>query len=268
MSINNYDFLDGLTFMSEEEKSFMCKWFADSHISFLEKIKMTEEEYDVLCVPYRSECERMAEIMKENSGRQNELDIALKCNTDEIKYSAGGETFHRGFFCPSLIEDIVVVNCNRGRMCKADNPRVAGTHYFDKNNKHIGTALNGLKEYISYCGNKSLGLQYCRGELWGIAECEYDDTGRILTYIRALCDHYNNSVTEYNREVYTYTEDKMIVEWSRYNPPISLLAINKYVFTVENGYLTEYVVEISDLEDISGEPLEGRTYKVKRKRKI
>ena len=60
----------------------------------------------------------------------------------------------------------------------------------------------------------------------------------------------------------------MIVEWSRYNPPVSLLSVNKYVFAVENGYLTEYVVEISDLEDISGEPLEGRTYKVKRKRKI
>ena len=266
--MNNYDFLDDLAFISDEEKDYMRKWFADSRVYFLKKIKMTEEEYDTLCVPYRLECERMAEIMKENGGRQNELDIALKSNTAEIKYSAGGETLYRGFFCPSLIEDIVVGNCNRGRMCKADNPRATGTHYFDNHKKHIGTAQNGPKEYISYCGNKSLGLQYCGGELLEIAECEYDDAGRILTYIRALCDAHNNSVTEYNKETYTYTEGKMIVEWSRYNPPVSLLSVNKYVFAVENGYLTEYVVEISDLEDISGEPLEGRTYKVKRKRKI
>ncbi len=235
--MNNYDFLNNLPFISDEGKASMRKWLADSHASFLEKLKMTEDEYDALCAPYRLDCERIVEIMKENGGRQNELDIGLKSNTAEIKYSAGGETFYRGFFCPSLIEDIVVGNYTRGRMCKADNPRVTGTHYFDSHKKHIGTAQNGQKEYISYCGNKSLGLQYCGGELSAVAECEYDHAGRIQTYMHAQCDHYNNSVTEYMKEVYIYAEDKLIAEWSRYCPPISQLTVDKYVFfnvTCEN----------------------------------
>lgn len=34
------------------------------------------------------------------------------------QYTIGGETLHRGYYCPSLIKDIVIGNCNRGRLVR------------------------------------------------------------------------------------------------------------------------------------------------------
>ena len=52
--MNNYDFLDDLAFISDEEKDYMRKWFADSRVSFLKKIKDDRRgiRYSVCALPF------------------------------------------------------------------------------------------------------------------------------------------------------------------------------------------------------------------------
>jgi hypothetical protein len=106
-------------------------------------------------------------------------------------------------------------------------------------------------------------------QLETIAECEYDEDGRILKYVLALCDTKNDTVIEFYKEFYTYSKENIVVETSNLNCNISpvLLSLNKYSFRVESGLLKKYTVEVFDNEDISRQPLNTRCYNIKIKRK-
>lgn len=267
--------ISDLDFWPEEQKNFFCRYIRDSHKEFLERIKMTEEEYNEFCKPYLSECNAFIDVIKTQKNRKKELENTLRQNVARTEYSAGGQSTHRGFYCPSLIQDIVIGNSKRGRLCKADDPKVVYTHYFDINNRHIAVEWGGGGSigYISYDENKNktLSVQFCGDELSTISECKYDACGKISSYIHLLCDSFHDRVDQYDKELYTYTENKLIVEFSSLficSPMAPLFSLSKYVFTVENGYLKEYTVEVFDMEDLSSDPLEDRTHKVKIKRKI
>lgn len=36
----------------------------------------------------------------------------------KVEYTKGGETIHRGFYCPSLVKDLIVGNLKRGKLLK------------------------------------------------------------------------------------------------------------------------------------------------------
>lgn len=261
--------IDELDFLSQDEKSYLNKILDDCHKGFLERINMTEEEYSELCKPYLAECSAYTDVIKSNKNRKSELHKALMNNTARVEKSIGGKSIHRGFYCPSPVQDIVIGNNNRGRLCRADNPKADYTYYFDSNNKHIATQQENRTEYISYYENKSLGLLFSENHFVSISECEYDENGRISSYINILCNADSDNVFEYDKELYTYNESELIVDHSHlaiFEPMV--LSLNKYIFSIENGYLKSYRVDVFDTENISKTPLKSRTYKVKIKRKI
>lgn len=271
IKINIFDELD---FLSEEDINSLRNFFEESHKAFLEKLNMTEEDYNAFCEPYLKEASAFTDLIKAQKGNKQLLEKSLLEHAFREEKSRGGENIHRGFYCPSLIQDIVVGNCKRGSLCKSNNPKATYTHYFDSNNNHIATRRQEGKfiatEYILYDNNKSLGIMFDdMNQLETIAECEYDEDGRILKYVLALCDTKNDTVIEFYKEFYTYSKENIVVETSNLNCNISpvLLSLNKYSFRVESGLLKKYTVEVFDNEDISGQPLNTRCYNVKIKRK-
>lgn len=262
----NIDDLDNLEFISKEDKKVLKEFAIESHKFFLERINMTEAEYQKLCAPYIEECNSFTTVMEKC--RKNSLPPCIQ--PSRIEKGIGGETIHRGFYCPSLILDIVVGGCKRGRIAKRKNAKTSYTYYFDDNDKLVYIKSPHNIEYISYAENKSLGISFFHKELETISECEYDQNDRITKYIKILCHHTKNEVVEYEKEIYSYYENQIVVEHSSLNNVFGIMTlnINKYVFTIEDSFLKNYVVEIFDTKDISNEPLESRTYPIKIKRKV
>jgi len=270
IKINIFDELD---FLSEEDINSLRNFFEDSHKVFLKKLNMTDEDYNAFCEPYLKEASAFNDLIKAQKGNKQLLEKSLLAHSVREEKSRGGESIHRGFYCPSLIQDIVIGNCKRGSLCKPNNPKAAYTHYFDSDDKHIATRKHdgsiASTEYILYHDNKSIGIMFDEVDrLETIAECEYDENGRILRYVHALCG--NNAVTELYKELYTYSKENIIVETSTLNCniPHVLLSLDKYSFQIESGMLKNYTVEVFGGEDISDQPLNTRTYSIKRKRKV
>ena len=267
--------MNTLDFWDDEEIQFLNHFFEDAHQAILDKLGMTEEEYQKQCAPYLEEASAFSEIIKAKKGKKQELQNSLVANAVREEKSKGGECIHRGYYCPSLIEDIIIENCKRGKLCKENDPKATYTHYFDRDNRHIATRQQEgnivYTEYISCGENKSLGIMFDGAEeLASIAECEYDERGRILKYIFVLCNPTDDEVMEYNKELYAYSEETIIVETAKLlcGDFTTMLNTNKYRFNMEAGYLKNYTIEIYNNKDISCEPLNDRSFNVKIKRKI
>ena len=54
------------------------------------------------------------------------------------KYGIGGQNLHRGWYCPSIIYDIVIGNASRGRIVK---------NYRSQTLPHIGIVLTRMETY-------------------------------------------------------------------------------------------------------------------------
>ena len=149
IKINIFDELD---FLSEEDINSLRNFFEESHKAFLKKLNMTEEDYSAFCEPYLKEASAFTDLIKAQNGNKQLLEKSLLEHSFREEKSRGGENIHRGFYCPSLIQDIVVGNCKRGSLCKSNNPKATYTHYFDSNNNHIATRQQDGKfiatEYI------------------------------------------------------------------------------------------------------------------------
>ena len=229
---------------------------------------MTSDEYLKLCEPYMADANELSEAVKEYNMGRTELQKELNNRTVTVRKSVGGKTIHRGFYCPSLVKDIVIGNCKRGRLSKSDAAKADYLHYFDADNKHIATRMVHMEnddiEFIIQVGNKSLGLSYSGKRLENVSICEYDEDGRILKYIYASSDMF-----QIEKEIYVYEKDKLVVNHSTMlNCKPVILLLDRYDFNVENGYLKNYTVEVFGTENLEKEDLEGRTFDVKIKRKV
>ncbi len=75
------------------------------------------------------------------------------------QYCAGG-TIHRGYYCPSITEDLRVGNTKRGRLCKKRPPeeRLSHIYGFDASDRLITVKhMHCLEEYILYGAGVTLG---------------------------------------------------------------------------------------------------------------
>ena len=84
-----------------------------------------------------------------------EIDVAaaLQKQRSQVvyqQYCAGG-TIHRGYYCPSITEDLRVGNTKRGRLCKKRPPeeRLSHIYGFDASDRLITVKhMHCLEEYI------------------------------------------------------------------------------------------------------------------------
>ena len=62
--------------------------------------------------------QRLFELYDKYLYRYDELREKALAETRYTEYAKGGKTFHRGYYCPSPVQDLIVGNANRGRLLK------------------------------------------------------------------------------------------------------------------------------------------------------
>ena len=144
------------------------------------------------------------------------------------QYGQGGLVLHRGFYCPSLIYDVVVGNCNRGRLRKIapDNP----DYIYGFNSTHQLVTVKKIdscsieREFVFTDGQTEIGIGSPNNynTSFTISECKYDGN-RLLSYAFGFSSSLFPHLVELREEQYTYLENEMHVE--RYlfvpnSPPI------------------------------------------------
>lgn len=152
-----------------------------------------EEDYLIsLCMKYRDSFEELNQLMEETGFSQ--------------EYGRGGRTLHRGFYCPSPVEDIIVGGCDRGRLVhklRSDLPvdyiyLKAGDKLkiIDKNAfKSDNTPFLSTREFIIDNGAEVFAPTYDMSpiacfstshDLSFLSLCRYDALGRIIKYLTIL----------------------------------------------------------------------------------
>lgn len=148
------------------------------------------------------------EIYIENINEFN-IEISYK------EYGIGGKHLHRGYYCPSLIADIVTGNASRGRITKNIPNRKDFIYGFDREKILIFVQSSKLCEYISHREQCEIGVGvFNNKEIEFVSECQFNGE-QIESYIFCLYDPYSDCVTEITKEKYSYSENEMQVDWFR-----------------------------------------------------
>jgi len=217
-------------------------------------------------------CNRVLQIIEEY---QNSVDKCYKdacSNVAYQQYARGGEFLHRGYYCPSLIADIITGKANRGKIVKHI---VASKDYtykfsFDPMDNLILVEQTDVFEVVFHKGRYEIGITAFKEDMkiQSVSECEYKD-GQLFSYVLSLYDPYNACVVEIVEEKYTYLNDQVKVIRSYFILSMGdwLKQSEEYTFTVENGYLTSYSLQEVDVSN-SCKKKDARQFKVKTNRKI
>lgn len=130
----------------------------------------------------------------------NELRKRALAETYCTEYAKGGETLHRGYYCPSPVYDLIVGNANRGRLLKR-RPVVNYDYiyYLNKARQIImvdgfTTWENGRKtlytrEFVIYQDDVEISVEY---------KLDYF-LGYIHMYSASLCDYEAEKLRAYRR---------------------------------------------------------------------
>lgn len=169
-----------------------------------------------------------------------------------VEYGKGGEVLHRGFYCPSKIMDVVIGNCNRGKLLKtlrSTNPTFI--YGFDELNRIITVKGPWGKECIFYDGKESTSVCFeDDNSIFMVSKCVYDDENRIVEYSKILCTHNkNHKITEYAQEKYRYEEKFLVVNFKMifFDLDVDEPRITQemqYTFEINDGYIGDYEEEL------------------------
>lgn len=201
---------------------------------------------------------------------------ACKEKVNRREYAVGGQILHRGFFCPSPVQDIVIGNCNRGRMVKslARTKRKIDYEYGLCDNRLLTVRWNMHndlfeEEYLSYEANKQIGYTFDQnGELIAISVCKYQ--GELIQsyfYVHLL---FGNVIHEARKEEYKYKEGKLSLATWHWLTSGSYCMHFDYIFDHDvEGYLSSYqVIEYDKNQAVRNSSGENNDYKVFLRRKI
>ena len=229
---------------------------------------------------FRMECNRFEQIAKQYGSLCQERFAELLKEVVTFKFGVGGECMHRGFYCPSLISDIVLGNINRGRVYNM-SPKLFSPSYiygFSGENKLLTVQnIDNTKqnEFIMQQDEMELGITF--SDRWGIetlSQCQYSQE-KIQSYSFCSYSELTALVYELNTEIYDYDKDRLIVHWYQYMPAqrkpnrvSEVLYHNVINFSVENNILKSYTIEtyVNGLRAPQSNP--NRIYDVRLKRKI
>lgn len=208
--------------------------------------KKLPESYSFLLNDSREQINTALTLSKEQ--HEEMIQKCQKCVND-YQYAVGGETLHRGYYCPSLIKDIVTGNCNRGRLIRdiTKTKKITYEYGFRDNQpvivKHnINGHLFGI-EYIIYCGNKQIGYTFDNEmQLMAVSECVYQNE-KLISYFLVNCDSFGSPVT-CEKEIYKYDDNLLLSVETYLIQAANSCLHNKYIFYHDSeGYLSSYKVD-------------------------
>lgn len=186
-----------------------------------------------------------------NSAPQN----AMEQTSRKVEYSQKSRYLHRGFYCPSLVLDIVISNAKRGEILNKSNRRngISNRYEYDAEDRLVRAEnfSNGKRtstEYIFYRENYIYGVTVDNdGIISIISEEEYAEN-HLQSFILA---HYseNGCCRQMDCEKYDYSKAGGLI-WDYYQlhfgwervAPSGFVAHDRYRFTEENGILKDFAL--------------------------
>jgi len=143
--------------------------------------------------------------------------VNLRQEVVDYEYALGSKYMHRGYYCPSSIQDIVIGGPKRGRISKTLPPpgKAEYRYGFNEDGQLIIAETPGKmgeKEIIRYENDSVLGITIRMDdeipeEIMQYTECRYED-GKVKSCIMVdtPMSRYNR-FDEYTREDYHYSEN-------------------------------------------------------------
>ena len=167
-----------------------------------------------------------------------------KSCVNTYQYATGGECIHRGYYCPSLIKDIVTGNCNRGKLIKNPARVKRGISYeygfCDDKLLLIRNMDLSETEYIFHSDGKQTGYTFdSKMVLRTITECTYAH-GRLMRYFLIHLD-FSGSIYSCEKEIYEYGDGDLQSVIRFILPTTNCCSHEKYVFRHNSeGFLSSY----------------------------
>ncbi|MBE7067626.1 MAG: hypothetical protein E7385_08765 [Ruminococcaceae bacterium] len=241
------------------------------------QIKLKNQTNIKMCEPFRIECLRLAKLAEKYKEKISELyNTIAKCVIRE-ECSVDGESLFRGFYHPSPIFDIVVGNCNRGRLLKriTKKSRVTFKYGFDKSNRLVivesmFNLSNKIREFIIYNENTALGIGFdSENSICYLCE-EVFENNKIMHLIRASYCAHENRISTLHKEDYIYDKYGLkIADIYMYYPDLPLVDHLHFDFQHdEEGYLSKYTSISFEGSVFQRSAWTGHEFEVKVKRKI
>lgn len=178
-------------------------------------------------------------LLKYKNGNLN-LDIK------ETKYAIGGELLHRGYYCPSPVEDIIISNVKRGRLSNKLTDKIRYKYDFDKFGHLINVetiAEFTRREYIWYKDNLQYGVK-----TEGLEFSDYVSTTSRCLYENAKIIRYELALVMSKTDLGEYCIGDVEVEEYFYDDKNELINILKYTHfqykgerMISNRYLYELI---------------------------
>lgn len=134
------------------------------------------------------------------------------------EFASNARFLHRGYYCPSPIQDKLVGNAKRGKLVrrKTEKTKITHRYLFDSSNRLIIVEAflpdgNKKTEYLVYKGNVVNGYAFDNwGTLVGVSEESYCNN-IIQSYFCASCfnhelDRIDWGITNIHYETYSYND--------------------------------------------------------------
>ena len=217
----------------------------------------------------KNKCEYYNSLLEVNSAKYNEFYYHVTKDITKKEYGSKGDVIHRGYYCPSPVQDIVIGNSKRGKLTK-NKKRFLSTGYeygFDKNNRliYVRCIETSSIEFIEYKENYSIGYEFniseSKPQLQSINECFFDHLGRIILYINAFCPI--DKFKELHYEQFEYSEFGICTDYF-VNYIYGIVSCDGYVFHHnKHGYLSSF-----DIVSLNDKSKENETYSIRIKRKV
>ena len=161
-----------------------------------------EEKYDII----RDNVFLSVELLE----KYKNSPLPLLPEISAMQYSRGGETLHRGYYCPSLIYDIVIGGANRGKLLKRFSSLPTYCYGFDKNGYLIVSENNVIKskEIITRNSNTEFGITIetdglDAGKIIRISLTSFS-SGKIYSYVCCDCSAESQIIDCIYGETYEY----------------------------------------------------------------
>ncbi len=195
------------------------------------------EEYQKICQHFILERDRLVKLAEHYLSQIDRYKSDFEAAIVRTEYASGCRYLHRGYYCPSLIQDIVVVNVKRGKLLKRFTARTKTCWEYGFNAKgqlirseHLVTKqiagdeclVVATREFLFYEENRIYGITvHSNGTPESITEEIYQD-GKCIRYTYCQCASFGGVVScgDIRSEYYTYETEMMQAQWHQLIIPL------------------------------------------------
>ena len=215
----------------------------DKLISDFEKAKQKlkeqykTEEYQKNCQQFILERDRLVKLAECYLSQFDQHKSDFEAAIVRTEYASGSKYLHRGYYCPSLIQDVVVGNVRRGKLLKrftlrtktcweygfnAEGQLIRCEYLVTKTVAGEECLVVSTRELLFYEDDRVYGITVqSDGTLEAISE-EVFQNEKCICYMYCPCTSFKGAIrcSDIHSECYTYESETMQVQWHHLTIPL------------------------------------------------